>query len=102
MSEPDAIKLAANEGPHVVGIEPGHDDGIGHPTLYVLVDGQGNVAEKLRLPNENDLVVLGKVLEKAALALEVGAVVFDVEGVKLAQQSKVPLHPLVSLGSSRY
>ena len=42
----DGVELGADEVGHVVGCEPGDEDGVGHAALDVAIGGQGERGQK--------------------------------------------------------
>jgi hypothetical protein len=67
----DGVELGTDEVGHVVGREPGDEDGVGHAALDVVVRGQGERGQKTWLRDEDEVVVLGKILEEQAEAAQV-------------------------------
>lgn len=66
MCQGDAVELFLDEGPQVVGGQALHQDGVGDAALDVVVDAQGELVEQLGLSEEDEVVVLGEVLEEQA------------------------------------
>jgi len=66
VAEPDEVELGVEEGPHVFGVEAGDLDGIGDAALDILVDGEVQFMDELGLGEEDEVVVLGEVLEEEA------------------------------------
>jgi hypothetical protein len=67
----DGVELGEDEVGHVVGGQPGDEDGVGHAALDVVVWGQRKRGQETGLGDEDEVVVLGKVLEEQAQAAQV-------------------------------
>ncbi len=63
MPQFDAIKLAEDEGFHVIGVESFGDDRIGHAAFDVLVDAEVDVVKQFRLADKDHIVILREVLK---------------------------------------
>ena len=74
VSESDAVEFAEDEVAHVVGMEPLGDDGVGDAALDVVVDAEVERGEKAGPADQDEVVVLGKVLEEEPQLAEVGQV----------------------------
>ena len=66
VTEADEVELGIEEGLQVVGIEPGDTDGLGDAALDVFMDGQVQLVHERGLGEEDQVVILGEVLEKEA------------------------------------
>jgi hypothetical protein len=71
VSEPGPVEFANEEAAHVVGIEPFGDDGVGDAAFDVLVDAEVEIGEQAGMANEDEVVVLGEVLEEQTQLAEV-------------------------------
>lgn len=63
MAESDFVELPEDEGDGVVGREPLQQDGVGDAAPEVVVHSQIQLGEQLWLGDEDEVVVLGEVLE---------------------------------------
>jgi hypothetical protein len=66
VGQPHPLQLAMDELAHVVWMQPLGDDRIGHATFEILIDGQIKVAEQLGLADQDQIVILRKILEQQA------------------------------------
>ena len=64
VSQSDAIKFAMDKVAHAVVMQPLCDHRISHSTLDILIHGQIQIGEQLHLADQNQVVVLGKVLQQ--------------------------------------
>ena len=72
--EPDAVEFAQDEVAHGVGVEPLGDDRVGDAALDVLVDAEVEGGEQAGPADEDEVVVLGEVLEEQPQLAQVGQV----------------------------
>ena len=74
VAKSDAIEFTPNEVAQGIRAEAFGDDGVGDPTLDVLVDAEVEGSEQVGPANENEVVVFGEVLEEESQLAEVGQV----------------------------
>ena len=74
VAEPDAVEFAEEEVAHGVRVEAFGDDRVGDPALDVLVDAEVEGGEQAGSAHEDEVVVLGEVLEEEAELAQVGQV----------------------------
>ncbi len=72
--ESRAVEFAEDEVAHVVGVEALADDGVGDAALDVLVDAEVEGGEQTGPADEDEIVVLGEVLEQEPQLAQVGHV----------------------------
>ena len=66
MRQRDGVELAVDEALHVVGREPLHEDGVGHPRLDIVVRAELQRRQQPGLRDQDEVVVLGEILEEQA------------------------------------
>ena len=71
VSQSDAIKFAMDKVAHAVVMQPLCDHRISHSTLDILIHGQIQIGEQLHLADQDQVVVLGKILQHQAKFAEV-------------------------------
>ncbi len=63
MAQSDAVEFTQDELSLLIGAEPLRDDGVGHVALDVLVHAQFQRPEQVGLADQNEVVVLGEILD---------------------------------------
>jgi hypothetical protein len=66
VSEGDLVEFGEDEGMQIIGGELFDQNGVGDAALDVVVDAERELGEKLRLRNQDQVVVFGKILEEQA------------------------------------
>ncbi len=74
MAETDAVEFTEDEVAHVVGVESLGDDGVGDAALDVAVDAEVEGGEQIGPADEDEVVVLGEILEEEPQLAQVGHV----------------------------
>jgi hypothetical protein len=74
VGESGTIELGAHEGEDVVGGELAEEHRVGDATAEVIVGREGELGEELGLCDEDEVVVLGEVLEEQTKAPEIAHV----------------------------
>ena len=72
--ESDAVEFAQDEVAHGVGVEPFGDDRVGDAAFDVVVDAEVEGGEQAGPADEDEVVVLGEVLEEQPQLAQVGQV----------------------------
>src|SRR5271155_4514411 len=74
VSEAGAVEFAEDEVAQVVGVEAFGDDGVGDAAFDVVVDAEVESSEQAGAADEDEVVILGEVLEEEPQLAEVGQV----------------------------
>jgi hypothetical protein len=74
VSESGAVEFAQNKIPHGIGAEAFGDDRVGDAALDVVIDAEVEVGEQAGPADEDEVVILGKILEEKPQLAEVGEV----------------------------
>src|SRR5262249_53163770 len=68
----DTVEVAQQEVAHIIGVEPLGEDRVGHAALDVLVDAEVEGGQQVGPAAQDEVVVLGEVLEEQSQLAQVG------------------------------
>ena len=74
VSQADAVQFTQEEVTHAVGTQAFGDHRVGHATFDILIDAEVESRQQVRSAHEDQVVVLGKILEQQAQLTQVGQV----------------------------